>query len=65
MRVEARGRGGVAARGAVQATVAAGHWKAMLKPTAAGGSYKITAACTGCQNTTAAVIDDVTFGDLW
>ena len=49
----------------VQATVTAGHWKAMLKPTAAGGSYKITAACTGCQNTTAAVIDDVTFGDLW
>jgi hypothetical protein len=37
----------------------------MLRPTAAGGSYTITAACVGCRNATAAAIDDVTFGDLW
>ena len=49
----------------VDATVSAGLWKAFLKPTAAGGSYTITAKCTGCKNTTAAVLEDVTFGDLW
>ena len=49
----------------VDAAVNAGRWKAFLKPTAAGGSYTITAKCTGCKNTTAAVLEDVTFGDLW
>ena len=49
----------------VDATVTGGLWKAMLKPTQAGGSYTITAKCTGCANQTAAVLDDITFGDLW
>ena len=49
----------------VPAAVAGGQWKAVLKPTKAGGSYTITARCTGCQNATAAALDDVTFGDLW
>ena len=41
-----------------------GTWKAFLKPTAAGGSYTITATCkTGCTGTIA--IKDVTFGDVW
>ena len=39
-------------------------WKALLKPTAAGGSYTITAKCAGCTgNTTAALT--ATFGDVW
>ena len=49
----------------VHAAVAGGQWKAMLRPTPAGGSYTITARCTGCRNATSATIDDVTFGDLW
>ena len=49
----------------VAATVEKGEWKALLKPAAAGGSYTITAKCTGCKNATDAVISDVTFGDVW
>lgn len=49
----------------VAATLLKGQWKAMLKPAAAGGSYTITAKCTGCKNATAAVMTDVTFGDVW
>lgn len=49
----------------VDAAATGGLWKAFLKPTLAGGSYTITAKCTGCKNTTAAVLEDVTFGDLW
>jgi hypothetical protein len=41
-----------------------GRWKAYLKPSAAGGSYAISARCTsGCSGT--ATIKDVTFGDVW
>ena len=51
----------------VQATVNAdrGTWKAFLKPTAAGGSYSIKAACTGGGCTGGAEIKSVTFGDVW
>ena len=32
----------------------------------AGGDYTITASCTGgCDNTTAAVLEGITFGDVW
>eukprot|EP00041_Stephanoeca_diplocostata_P010993 m.177446 g.177446 ORF g.177446 m.177446 type:complete len:685 (-) comp18367_c0_seq2:175-2229(-) len=40
-------------------------WKALLKPTAAGGNYTITATCTGCTGTTNVTITNVTFGDMW
>jgi hypothetical protein len=49
----------------------AGHesnvtWKALLHPHAEqGGSATISAACSGCTNTTAAVIKGVTWGDVW
>jgi len=49
----------------VPATLKSGEWKALLKPAAAGGSYTITAKCTGCKNATDAVLTDVTFGDVW
>ena len=67
----------VAEQGQAPYTVAAevypspgGHnnvtWKALLRPHAEqGGSATITAACTGCTNTTAAKIEDVTWGDVW
>ena len=41
-------------------------WKALLKPTAAGGDYTITAKCKGCSgNKTNATLAHVTFGDMW
>jgi hypothetical protein len=40
-------------------------WKALLKPTAAGGSYTITATCTGCTGNTTVVLTTATFGDVW
>lgn len=40
-------------------------WKALLRPTAAGGDYTITAICEGCTNTTSATLEHVTFGDMW
>lgn len=40
-------------------------WKACLAPQNAGGDFTITATCTGCINTTAAVLNNVTFGDVW
>ena len=41
-----------------------GTWKAFLKPTAAGGSYRIVAACaSGCSGQ--ATIEDITFGSVW
>ena len=46
-------------------TSAGGGWKACLAPHAAGGSFTIAASCTGCANTTAAVLEHVTFGDVW
>ena len=43
-------------------------WKALLKPTAAGGNYTIFAECTGCTGTgeySNATISNVAFGDVW
>ena len=40
-------------------------WKALLKPTPAGGNYTIKAVCTTCASTTPDVISDATFGDVW
>ena len=40
-------------------------WKALLKPTAAGGDYTIAAKCTGCGSVTSAAIGNVAFGDMW
>jgi hypothetical protein len=48
-----------------QVTADGGEWKACLQPTVAGGDFTITATCTGCANATAAVLDHVTFGDVW
>jgi hypothetical protein len=40
-------------------------WKALLHPHAdQGGSATISAACSGCTNTTTATIKDVTWGDV-
>lgn len=45
---------------------AGGHWKACLAPQKAGGDYTVTATCTGCSDTKAAVsVEHVTFGDVW
>ena len=41
------------------------RWKGFLKPAPAGGDYSIAVKCSGCANTTARQIDDVTFGDVW
>jgi hypothetical protein len=49
----------------VQADITQGGWKACLQPTAVGGDVTITAVCTGCTNSTPAVIEHVTFGDVW
>ena len=46
-------------------------WKALLKPTQAGGTYTITARCAGCTaggaeaGAKAAVLQRATFGDVW
>jgi hypothetical protein len=41
-------------------------WKAFLKPHAdQGGNITVTAQCSSCANTAAAVISDVTYGDVW
>ena len=40
-------------------------WKALLKPTAAGGNYTITAVCTGCGSATPATLTGAAFGDIW
>jgi hypothetical protein len=49
----------------VDAVVSADGWKACLPPQAMGGDHTITATCTGCINSTAAVLEHVTFGDVW
>lgn len=42
------------------------EWKALLNPSSGpGGDFTITATCTGCANSTAAVLEHVTFGDVW
>eukprot|EP01043_Picozoa_sp_COSAG02_P067118 COSAG02_NODE_10672_length_1886_cov_1.420257_3_plen_98_part_00 len=40
-------------------------WKAYLKPTPAGGNFTVSASCASCTNTSASIIHDVTFGDVW
>ena len=56
--------GGVLYTVAATVDVAAGTWKAYLKPHPAGGSYKITAKCeSGC--TGSIELMDATFGDVW
>jgi len=41
-------------------------WKAFLPPHEAyGGNYSLTAACIGCDNTTAKTITGLTYGDVW
>lgn len=42
-----------------------GAWKALLKPTAAGGNYTISAACTTCSSKKPETLVDATFGDVW
>jgi hypothetical protein len=51
---------------AINATLSAGGgWKACFPPNAVGGDYTVTATCTGCTNTTTALLEHVTFGDVW
>ena len=40
-------------------------WKALLRPMESGGSYTISAQCTGCAGNATIAIADVTFGDVW
>ena len=40
-------------------------WKALLRPTKAGGAYTITAVCTGCAVNATQSISNVAFGDVW
>lgn len=41
-------------------------WKAVLKPTKAGGDYTIMAKCIGCGAAPAATtLAHITFGDMW
>lgn len=51
----------------LQTAIAAdGTWKALLRPTTAGGSYSITVSClAGCGNSSASTIAQVTFGDVF
>eukprot|EP01052_Picozoa_sp_SAG31_P017618 SAG31_NODE_1213_length_9359_cov_4.298164_13_plen_206_part_00 len=39
-------------------------WKALLKPTSAGGDYTITATCVGCSVNATQIISSVAFGDV-
>eukprot|EP00755_Sulcionema_specki_P037606 Sspe_Gene.109279::Locus_89015_Transcript_1_1_Confidence_1.000_Length_778::g.109279::m.109279 len=51
----------------VDGKVVGSEWVALLRPTAAGGNYTITARCVkGCtEGNNTATIGDVTFGDVW
>lgn len=40
-------------------------WKALLSPHDAGGTFDVEAACSGCASVAAAMLSDVTFGDVW
>lgn len=41
-------------------------WKALLPPMPAGGSFTITATCTGCTDVNKTItLTNVTFGDMW
>jgi hypothetical protein len=71
VKVQGVGPKGVPIAYTVQAQITKGgageldRFKAFLSPTAGGGDYSITAMCTGCTNTTTAVLSNVTFGDLY
>eukprot|EP01060_Flectonema_neradi_P011037 TRINITY_DN180_c0_g1_i1.p1 TRINITY_DN180_c0_g1~~TRINITY_DN180_c0_g1_i1.p1 ORF type:complete len:608 (+),score=158.57 TRINITY_DN180_c0_g1_i1:43-1866(+) len=51
----------------VNGRVTGNNWIAYLKPTQAGGDYKISVTCTGCSSDAPNTIEieDVTFGDVW
>jgi hypothetical protein len=50
----------------VPATVTGDGWLAYLKPMPASkATFTITAVGIGCANTTAAILDNVVFGDVW
>jgi hypothetical protein len=41
-------------------------WKALLRPTSAGGDYEISATCAGCTGgNTTITLTNHTFGDVW
>lgn len=43
-----------------------GLWQACLAPQqGSAGTFTVTATCTGCSNKTAAVLDEVVFGDVY
>jgi hypothetical protein len=48
----------------IPATLDGDTWKVLLQPTKTGGEYSITAILNG-NTTSAAVISNVTFGDVW
>ena len=49
----------------VVAAVTGGGWKACFPPQPVGGDRTITATCKGCTNSTAAVLEHITFGDVY
>lgn len=49
----------------ITARVDGGMWKACIPPKPPGGDYSIAVTCSGCINSTAAIIEHVTFGDVW
>ena len=49
----------------VGAAVTQGLWKALLRPTPAGGNFSITATATCAGEQATAAIYNVTFGDVW
>ena len=49
----------------VAAGVTQGLWKALLRPTPAGGSYKVTATATCASEQVSASIENVAFGDVY
>lgn len=52
---------------AVQGTVTLDGllWSAAFEPREMGGDYTVIATCDGCVNNTSAVLEHVTFGDVW
>ena len=49
----------------VPAAVAGGLWKALLRPTPAGGNYNITATAVCSTEQVSVSVVNVTFGDVW
>lgn len=42
-----------------------GSWKVLLPAAKAGGNYSASAACSDCANTSATILYNLTFGDIW